>query len=99
MEFNYAEHSRWMLDNGDETHRLNYDELTHDSTVVDVGGYLGEWSQKIRDKYNPNIYVLEPIPSYYEGLVDKFKKTAILAVFAYVNPSLTTWISCFDGLV
>ena len=72
-----------MLDNGDETHRLNYDELTHDSTVVDVGGYLGEWSQKIRDKYNPNIYVLEPIPSYYEGLVDKFKSEEKIKIFNF----------------
>ena len=83
MEFNYAEHSRWMWDNGDDTHRLNYEELTPESTVVDVGGYLGEWSEKIKDKYNPNIYILEPIHSYYEGLVKKFGNEDKIKIFNF----------------
>ena len=83
MEFNYTEHSRWMGDNGDDTHRLNYEELKPKSTVVDVGGYLGEWSEKIKDKYNPNIYILEPIHSYYEGLVKKFGEKDKIKIFNF----------------
>lgn len=35
---------RWRKENGDYTHRVNYD-LNEDSIVFDVGGYKGEWAQ------------------------------------------------------
>lgn len=35
--------------------------LTKDSLVFDIGGYKGEWSKIIYDKYRCNIYCFEPV--------------------------------------
>ena len=82
MQFNYSEHSRWMQDRGDETHRLNY-PLSSNSIVLDAGGYHGEWAQKINEKYGSKVYVLEPISSYYNGLLEKFKDNESIRVFNF----------------
>ena len=42
---------KWFSDEGDKTHRLNYN-LNEGSFVIDLGGYIGEWSEQIYDKYN-----------------------------------------------
>lgn len=71
LTLNKQEIGRWFRDNGDNTHNLNY-ELNEDSIVMDLGGYTGVWVQQIIDKYNPNVYVIEPLPEFYNGLVDRF---------------------------
>ena len=63
--------SKWRQHDGNNTHILNYN-LNANSTVIDFGGYTGRWAQKIIDKYNPNVYILEPVPKFYEILVSKF---------------------------
>ena len=68
---NSNEVDKWFADRGDYTHSINYN-LTEDSVIIDVGGYLGIWAQKIIDKYNPNVYILEPIPEFYEKMLIKF---------------------------
>jgi FkbM family methyltransferase len=40
---------------------------------MDLGGYTGVWVQQMIEKYNPNVYILEPVPSFYDGMVSKFK--------------------------
>ncbi len=66
------EHARWLQDNGDLNHNLNYD-LNVDSKIMDLGGYTGEWAQQLVSKFNPNIYIIEPIKTFYNGMVDRFK--------------------------
>jgi len=61
----------WFSDKGDETLRLDY-PLNHESVVIDVGGYKGEWAGKIYNKYSSNIYIFEPVSMYYENITDKF---------------------------
>jgi len=63
--------SKWFADNGDYTHNINYD-LNENSTIMDLGGYTGVWAQQMIDKYNPNVYILEPVPVFHEGMVSKF---------------------------
>lgn len=65
------EHARWIQSNGDGELRLNY-PLDTDSIVFDLGGYKGEWSQKIFDKYQPNIYVFEPVEKFYNEIQERF---------------------------
>jgi FkbM family methyltransferase len=65
--------NKWFKDNGDESHRINYN-LTKDSLVFDLGGYIGDWSQKINDKYNCHIYIFEPVLKYFTILENKFEK-------------------------
>jgi len=65
----------WFADRGDYTHNINY-ELNDESVIIDLGGYHGLWVDEILKKINPNIpniLLVEPVPEYYNFLVDKFK--------------------------
>jgi FkbM family methyltransferase len=63
--------TKWFRDNGDYTHNITYN-LTEDSVIMDLGGYTGVWAQQMIDKYNPNVYILEPVSNFYEGMVTRF---------------------------
>jgi FkbM family methyltransferase len=67
---------RWFDDKGDETHRINYD-LDESSIVFDLGGYLGEWSEKIFNKYGCEIFIFEPVKKYYDEINNKFNNDKI----------------------
>ena len=73
LTLNKNEIGRWFRDRGDYTHNITYD-LNEDSVVMDLGGYTGIWAQQIIKKYNPNFYIIEPLPEFYNILVDKFKE-------------------------
>ena len=64
--------NRWFRDRGDYTHNVTYD-LDINSVIMDFGGYTGVWAQQMIDKYNPNVYIIEPIPSLFDGMCEKFK--------------------------
>lgn len=70
---------RWLEVEGDSNHRLNY-KLDADSIIFDVGGYLGEWSEKICEKYNPTIYIFEPVEKYFTELQKKFSGNSKITV-------------------
>lgn len=70
--FNAEEFYRWRGDNGDHTRRINY-SLTKQDTVIDAGGYVGDWTQTIFDKYNPYIHIIEPAKEYCTRLESKFE--------------------------
>lgn len=72
LSLNHIEISNWFRDNGDYTHNLNYD-LNDNSIVMDLGGYTGVWAQQIINKFNPFVYIIEPVPQFYYGMVEKFK--------------------------
>jgi FkbM family methyltransferase len=71
MYLNNKSLKKWFDDNGDNTHNITYD-LNENSIIMDLGGYTGVWAQQMVDKYNPNVYILEPIHSFYDGMVSKF---------------------------
>jgi len=71
LKLNKTELRRWFNDNGDYTHNITYN-LNEDSVVMDLGGYTGVWAQQIIDKYNPNMYIIEPVPDFYNKMVSKF---------------------------
>tara|TARA_R110002020_G_scaffold381800_1_gene592698 strand:- start:6015 stop:6629 length:615 start_codon:yes stop_codon:yes gene_type:complete len=71
LTLNRNEIGRWFRDNGDNTHNLTYN-LNEESVVMDLGGYTGVWAQQIINKYNPRMYIIEPIPKFYDGMVTKF---------------------------
>lgn len=68
---NYEQIQKWRRDNGDNTHNLNYD-LDENSIVMELGGYTGVWAQQIIKKYNPNLFIIEPIEKFYSHMVSKF---------------------------
>jgi FkbM family methyltransferase len=63
---------RWQEHNGDYTHSLIYD-LNENSTVIDLGGYTGEWAKEIINRYNCNVYLVEPVEESYKILLEKFR--------------------------
>ena len=63
----------WFAVKGDETLRLDY-ELDSKSIVFDVGGYKGEFATEISARYNPTIYVFEPVKDFYNIIKSKFAK-------------------------
>lgn len=75
---------RWRKDNGDYTHNLNY-VLNENSIVLDLGGYTGLWAEQIISKYNPHMFIVEPIEKNYFTMLKKFSnnpKVKILNVGA-----------------
>lgn len=62
----------WKKINGDQTLRLDYPNLTQESIVFDLGGFLGDFAQAIHDKYGCRVYVFEPHPQYYQKCVERF---------------------------
>lgn len=61
----------WFASRGDDTHAINYD-LNENSVIMDLGGFTGVWINKMIQKYNPNVYVIEPIDKFYDMMVSKF---------------------------
>lgn len=110
MISNNQEVSRWFNDNGDYTHNITYN-LDEDSIVLDLGAYTGIWAQQIINKYNPNIYLIEPVPNFYETLIEKFsnnKKVKMLNVgvstknidgILYVNKDGTSAFNTSENFV
>lgn len=71
---------KWREIKGDDTLRIDY-PLTEDSIVLDLGGNEGSWSEKIIKKYNPYIFIFEPIPKLYNNLVNKFNKNNKIKIY------------------
>lgn len=64
---------KWDADGGTENLYYAPHDLVHTSTVFDVGGYQGEWSQKIAELYDPHIYIFEPVREFYDSIEKKFR--------------------------
>lgn len=74
--------NKWFSDNGDLTHRLNYN-INSESIVFDLGGYQGLWTKQIFDRYNCNVYVFEPVPHFADSIQEMFKIHDKIKVFNY----------------
>jgi len=74
--------SQWNEDNGNDSLRINYD-LNKNSIVFDLGGYFGEWSEKIYNKYKCKIHIFEPIPSLFSRLNQKFSGNNDIEIYNF----------------
>jgi FkbM family methyltransferase len=68
----HREVTRWFADEGDLTLRMDYN-LNHDSKVLDIGGFKGDFASDIYSKYLCNISVFEPIKSHSNFITGRFK--------------------------
>jgi FkbM family methyltransferase len=75
-------HEKWRLDKGDQTHRVDY-PLTEDSIVLDVGAYRGDWAAEIAARYNPWLYLFEPITTNVELLRQRFHCNSKVVIFPF----------------
>lgn len=47
--------------------------LPKNPIIFDIGGYKGDWTQLVLEKYDsPIIYVFEPVKSFYDEIVERF---------------------------
>jgi FkbM family methyltransferase len=72
----------WWTDNCYETIWLDHD-IDENSTVIEFGGYKGNWVSKMSQKYNSNIYVFEPIPEFFKQLDSMFLKNEKINVYNF----------------
>ncbi len=57
--------------------------LDHNSVVMDVGGFSGEWAKEINSRYHSNLHVFEPNPTMLTGLNKAFSNAPNIRVHDY----------------
>lgn len=62
----------WRKKNGDTTLRMDY-PLNSGSVVFDLGGYQGDFSNSIYERYGCTVYLFEPVKIFYESCLERFK--------------------------
>ena len=62
----------WFADRGDQTLRLEFNHLDGDSTVFDLGGYKGDWTAEIDQRYQSKTYIFEPIAEFHALICARF---------------------------
>lgn len=72
----------WFADKGDQTLRLDY-ELNENSVVFDLGGYKGEFAADIYCRYTSEIYIFEPIESFFQIIQKKFLKNNKVKIYNF----------------
>lgn len=72
---------KWLSTDGDE--KLVDFPLNKSSIVFEVGGYLGNYSQRIIDKFNSKIYIFEPSKIYFNYLKLKFKSNPKVKIYNF----------------
>lgn len=78
----YKAYCQFNRDQGDSYLRYHYD-LNSDSVVFDLGGYLGDFTQGIVEKFDCNVYVFEPVPEYAKKISQRFIDNEKVKVFAF----------------
>lgn len=81
---------RWFADRGDETLRLEY-ELDSSSIVFDVGGYIGDYAEDVYKKFGCQIFVFEPVPSFCDQCIERFKGNQSIKCMNYGLSSKSGW--------
>ena len=74
--------TKWYREVGPDSLRFNY-PLTSKSTVFDIGGYRGNFAKEIVARYDPYVYVFEPVPQFFEHLVAQFGTNPKVRIFDY----------------
>lgn len=62
----------WFGGRGDQTLRVDFKDLGPDSLVLDLGGYKGDWTAEISQRYGANVMVFEPIQGFHEQICSRF---------------------------
>lgn len=58
-------------------------EIDADSVVLDVGAFVGDWSEKISDRFDPTIYAFEPAASGVKAMHKKLGDRPKVHIFDY----------------
>lgn len=71
---------KWFEDNGDQILRFDY-KLNKNSIFFELGGFEGNYSDKIIKKFSPQTYIFEPDNNLFNKLVNKFNDKKNIKVF------------------
>lgn len=58
-------------------------DLDRDSTVLDLGAYIGEWSEQITQRYGSRIYAFEPNPVAFRRLSERLGQRPNVSCFEH----------------
>lgn len=83
-----SSHQRFLRDGGNQLLVEGFN-LGKQSQAVDIGGYLGGWSQKIRDIYGCDICIVEPVPIFFEQIKRRFECCDNVKIFPYLISAQT----------
>lgn len=74
---------RWYEADGENTLRIDYDNLNENSIVIDLGGYKGEWASNIYSKYLCNVFVFEPASRFYQQIKKRFERNPKIKLYPF----------------
>lgn len=66
-----ASYGYWFYIDGDNHHLLNHN-LTSKSVVFEIGGYTGVFAERLKNKFDSEIYIFEPVQKFFKELEAKF---------------------------
>lgn len=73
LELNLSIIESWKSCDGDNTNLINYD-LNQGSKILELGGYNGTWVRKMISRYDPFVFVIEPIPAFFQNIKNEFSE-------------------------
>ena len=73
---------KWISTDKDNTYLLDHN-ITENSIVMEFGGYRGEWTKNMYEKYGCNIFVYEPVKKNYDYLSHMFSSVEKIKVLKY----------------
>ncbi|UWQ18653.1 FkbM family methyltransferase [Jannaschia sp. M317] len=72
----------WHADGGDAI-RMRFDGLGPDDTVLDFGGFEGNWADHMHRTHGCKVHVFEPHPAFADRLTRRFADTPAVTVHPY----------------
>jgi FkbM family methyltransferase len=82
LDLQAKQHERYWHDAGNYM-LIGQFKLDHDSVVIDVGGYKGNFTASILDKYNCIVDVYEPVKTFAEDIEKRFYDNKWVTVHNY----------------
>ena len=73
---------RWERDGGDYRFRFDY-KLGEQSTVIDLGGYEGQWASDIYGRFNCTVHIFEPVEHYADKIKERFSRNHKISVHPF----------------
>ena len=75
-------HKKWLVDNGEKLLRQDL-RLKAVSVVIDVGGFTGEWASDIWGLFQPEMFIFEPVPQFFEYIKFRFRNMSKIKCYPY----------------
>lgn len=64
----------WNKMNRENDLRFHYPHLNKNSVVIDLGAYVGSWSEEILKRYGCTVHAFEPLPGFFFQAYQKLSK-------------------------